>query len=488
LGGRILLKRTILIAVLILALTGSLIVDFGFSSAGALSPYSKQFLQISTSHTVIFEDDFENYTVKSFPSIGGWEMWFDGAGAEHQIIVDNVSPSKCLQLWGYDFWAGFAAKCFSTDFSQIGFEAYVNVPELVQSSRDSARISFTKWTSPGTSTEIGCVAFLGDGRITSGSQMLGTYTAGVWYKVSYLLNRPNGTYDVWIDDRLCGENLSLTTSAPPSTNNPAYEIEAFSVSQCYNNVKVYFDNVQVFGAGEHLPPPNPPVSPPPPPTPPPSPPPTPPPSPPPTPPTPVAYTIMYIDPANVSNVAVGSMFNLTVNVFNVTDLFAWQTLIQYNASVLNCVGAIYPSAGYIFSGKYDIPVSPIIDNAAGTVMYGAALIYNESASGDGVLCEITFEVLAIGESSISFSEPYNVDTFLLTSNLDVIPATLQNSSFSSDPPIGDVTGGNGVSDGAMNMRNVEPTSAHVQIPEFPSVLIVLLFLMAIVTILKIARA
>jgi hypothetical protein len=289
------------------------------------------------------------------------------------------------------------------------------------------------------------VTFLGDGRITSGNQLLGTYAAGIWYKVSYLLNRPTATYNVWIDDRLCGEDLSLTTSAPPSTNNPAYEIEAFSLSQCYNHVKVYFDNVQILGAGEHSPPPNPP----------PSPPPTPPPSPPPNPPpTPVAYTIVYVDPANVSSVAIGSAFKVAVYVFNVTGLFTWQTLIQFNASVLNCAEAVYPSTEYIFSGKTQVPVSPIIDNIAGTVAQGASLLGRDSTSGDGMLCEITFKVVAVGESYINFSQPYGASTFLLTGNLDIIPATLQNSSFSNDPPIGDVTGLNGVPDGIVDMRDV----------------------------------
>ena len=206
-----------------------------------------------------------------------------------------------------------------------------------------------------------------------------------------------------------------------------------------------------------MPPPNPPPSPPPSPapSPPPSPPPNPPPSPPPNPPpTPVAYTILNIDPADVSNVAVGSTFKVTVNVYNVTGLFTWQALIQFNASVLNCVEAVYPTTGDIFSGKTRIPVASIIDNVAGTVVYGASLIGSDSASGDGALFEITLRVMTISESSISFSQPYGASTFLLTGNLDIIPATLQNGSFSNDPPTGDVTGINGVSDGIVDMRDV----------------------------------
>jgi hypothetical protein len=61
-----------------------------------------------------------------------------------------------------------------------------------------------------------------------------------------ILDRPSDTYSVWVDDVLCGENLNVTTSSPPETENPSYEIEAFSVSQCYNQIQAYFDDVEAF--------------------------------------------------------------------------------------------------------------------------------------------------------------------------------------------------------------------------------------------------
>jgi len=176
--------------------------------------------------------------------------------------------------------------------------------------------------------------------------------------------------------------------------------------------------------------------------------------PPPPPPPPATSAVLCIDPSNVSNVAVGSTFKVVVNVRNVTDLFTWQILVQFNASELNCVQAIYPSSGYIFSGEPQIPIAPIIDNVSGAIRFGASLLGSGSASGNGGLCEITFKVMALGESSIDFSQPYGAQTFLLNGNIEIIPAMLQNSSFSNDPPIGDVTGANGVPDGIVDMRDV----------------------------------
>jgi hypothetical protein len=60
------------------------------------------------------------------------------------------------------------------------------------------------------------------------------------------LNRDLETYSVWINGELKEENLSVTTTSGDTVNYPSYGIEAFSVSQCYNNVAIYFDDVKVF--------------------------------------------------------------------------------------------------------------------------------------------------------------------------------------------------------------------------------------------------
>jgi hypothetical protein len=180
----------------------------------------------------------------------------------------------------------------------------------------------------------------------------------------------------------------------------------------------------------------------------------------PPPPPPSGSTVLYIDPANVSHVAVGSNFTLTVNVDNVANLFTWQICVQFDPSVLNCVQAVYPSSGdYIFAGKTQVQIPPIIDNTAGNVTLGASLMGDDSASGNGSLCEITFNVTVVGESSINFSQPYGDQTFLLDVNMSPIPVTLQNSAFSNDP-IGDITGPNGVPDGIVDMRDVGTVARH----------------------------
>jgi parallel beta-helix repeat protein len=195
-----------------------------------------------------FEENFESYNVGTFPSSGGWKLWYNGAGIEQQIIVDNVSvsPTKSLKLLSLDSWAGFAAKQFTSTSSTIGFEVAVRVEENNGHSRDDARVAFTTKVSDSISREYAPVTFQDSGVITSGGQVLQSYFADKWYKIKVIMNRTEETYSVWVDGELKGENLAVTTTSGDITDYPSYEIEAFSVSQCFNSVTAYFDDVKVF--------------------------------------------------------------------------------------------------------------------------------------------------------------------------------------------------------------------------------------------------
>ncbi len=212
----------------------------------AVSSFTK--LEVKGAEQVLFEDNFEDYTVDTFPSSGGWELWFNGAGTEQQVIVNNVSfsPTKSLKLLGVDFWAAFAAKRLTSSSPLIGFEVAVRVEETNGISRDNARIAFTKKVNGAISCEYAPVTFQDTGTINSGGQVLQSYVAGRWYKIKLIMDRNSDIYSVWVDGELKGENLTVTTTSGDITSNPSSEIEAFSVSQCYNSVTAYFDDAKVF--------------------------------------------------------------------------------------------------------------------------------------------------------------------------------------------------------------------------------------------------
>jgi hypothetical protein len=153
----------------------------------------------------------------------------------------------------------------------------------------------------------------------------------------------------------------------------------------------------------------------------------------------VTETILYVDPAIVKDIPIGGNFTINVSVADVEALYTWQTILLFNSTVLSCTEAAYPTTGGIFNGKPIIPVTPEIDNSLGFVLFGASLMGLDSASGSGVLCQITFQVLTIGESDLEFSSPYGEDTFLLDDELETISVTIQKGFFTNLPtPFHDV--------------------------------------------------
>jgi len=82
------------------------------ASSSMISPVLSQ-----AQETDIFRDDFEPYAVGAFPSAGGWEIVWDGMGAEHQVVSTSYSysPTKSLQLWGRYYWTAVVQRKFSTD-------------------------------------------------------------------------------------------------------------------------------------------------------------------------------------------------------------------------------------------------------------------------------------------------------------------------------------------------------------------------------------
>lgn len=147
----------------------------------------------------------------------------------------------------------------------------------------------------------------------------------------------------------------------------------------------------------------------------------------------VTSTAIIVEPQKIENLSVGATFTINLTVIDVQNFFTWQTKLSFNSTVLNCTKAAYPSAGGIFTDHSIIPVSPKIDNVGGNVTHGASLIGADSASGTGVMCQITFQVVGVGTSDLNFSTPYGKDTFLLDGDLNEIPTSIQNGFFTNAP-------------------------------------------------------
>lgn len=114
-----------------------------------------------------------------------------------------------------------------------------------------------------------------------------------------------------------------------------------------------------------------------------------------------SQAFLEVDP-RISVVAPGEAFSIDITVTNVTDLYAFQINMTFDPAVLNCTnvdeGPFLGTAGSTW--WQDVT----INNYDGWVFFGDSLFPAppDGATGSGDLAMVTFNVVAEGESSMSF--------------------------------------------------------------------------------------
>jgi len=201
----------------------------------------------------LFEDDFENYVVGTFPFSGGWELVYNGAGSQYQIVTDAYCNSliKSLQLLGTNGWSANVQRKFTSDSSLLGYEAYMLAQSNTGPANHVGQAAFWNLQGAPWGKRFAVVQFGEDGNLYTAPIHLGPvyvnmgpYEANRWYHVKVLIDRDAGKYSVWIDDSLKAVDIAI-----PDT----YEINALELESGHAGVKVFFDDVRVFET-EPLPP------------------------------------------------------------------------------------------------------------------------------------------------------------------------------------------------------------------------------------------
>jgi hypothetical protein len=157
---------------------------------------------------------------------------------------------------------------------------------------------------------------------------------------------------------------------------------------------------------------------------------------------------------------VGQNFTVEVRIDNVTDLYAWQIALSFNASVLNVLNVTY-APDSIFNGNMDVvTVTPLIDNAAGYVLVGMCLLGPiPGVSGSGGLFQVAFAVVGHGQSLLHIVRegegilPEDYASFLLDSSVNEI-GFASIDGHHHNHLLGDITGMTGKADGRVNMVDV----------------------------------
>jgi hypothetical protein len=135
-----------------------------------------------------------------------------------------------------------------------------------------------------------------------------------------------------------------------------------------------------------------------------------------------AANAMWIEtPSDLHLFGIGGRFNVTIWMNLTVPSFVWQTGLRFNATHFKAVRAGYTggTTSLFFAGHVTVPVTPVIDNATGSMLICESLLDgDQAASGCGSLCWVEFQVAApFTETTLYFE---SVDTFILNPDLSDI--------------------------------------------------------------------
>ncbi len=191
--------------------------------------------KVSATENVIFQDDFESYAAGTFPSSGGWQIVWNGAGDQYQVITSSYSHSgsRSLQLIGQWDWSSVTKKDFSSSSDVIGYEGCM----MTTSTAADGSIGFFNRPIDTWGRFYAAVGF-GNGNVACGSTVFQPIAPYTWYKIRVVLDKNTRLFNVWINDALAAQNLV-------EPNDP-HEILSLEVSTGWSGQPVYFDDVKVF--------------------------------------------------------------------------------------------------------------------------------------------------------------------------------------------------------------------------------------------------
>ena len=115
-----------------------------------------------------------------------------------------------------------------------------------------------------------------------------------------------------------------------------------------------------------------------------------------TPEIPISAATLKFLPSPVQSPAVGEQLTLSINIADGENVAAYQATVQFDDSALRYISSAI--GDYLPAGAFPLPA----EASGNTVTLAAVSLTGESA-GDGTLATITFEVIAVKESTLTLS-------------------------------------------------------------------------------------
>ena len=116
-----------------------------------------------------------------------------------------------------------------------------------------------------------------------------------------------------------------------------------------------------------------------------------------TPPPPVSVTTVSFSPSTVSSPAIGEQLTLSLNITGGENVSGYQAIVNFDTTALKYVQS--DNGDYLPAGAFFIPPKVV----GGKVTLASTSLAGES-DGDGTLANITFEIVAVKDSTLTLSD------------------------------------------------------------------------------------
>ena len=229
---------------------GSYTVTFTVTDANGGTSSASVTITVQTQQgSLIFSDNFDSYALGTFPSSGGWQIIYNGAGTSYQYIdnTHSVSGSQSLHLEGSSCWGAQIFNTINIPASVI-FEYNIFIDSIVSGgcTPDFAIPALFNPSIGSWGTGFGGVSFNNDGNIyavqsysdVSKNILLMPYSAQTWYLVKTVVDLTARTFTVYINGVLRGSSNQIMDSGMPT---------GISINAGHgNNPTVWYDNVTLY--------------------------------------------------------------------------------------------------------------------------------------------------------------------------------------------------------------------------------------------------
>jgi len=201
-------------------------------------------LTLNKNKMLILQEDFESYSVNSFPSSGGWTKYDNDLPYLNQVITNAVkySGQKSLQLKSDGYHEALIFKSIP-HYDIVTFESWIKTPPINDIINGLVCIGLLNIEDNHPQGKGILALDTKRGYVTFGAEepdegYLTMFEFGNWILLRCKVNYFKKTMTIWVNDVLVLDNYSV--------NDLMDDYEKFFL-YAYSNSSIFFDDIKMWG-------------------------------------------------------------------------------------------------------------------------------------------------------------------------------------------------------------------------------------------------